>query len=227
MPEQTALYAEHILARRDALPLKPAPVVLEGRFVRLIPLDLDRDVETLFRVSNGSAITLGERAVPEYDADELIWRWMFAGPFGSADELREHLQAQVNAANGLPYTVFDLASGSAVGVANYINNAPRDLKIELGSIWYGAIAQRTNANLEATYLLLRQAFDLGYLRLEWKCDARNERSRRSALRMGFQFEGIQDAHMIVKNQRRDTSWYRILADEWPGVKQHLEVLLQF
>lgn len=225
MPELLARYADDILARRAALPIKPEPIVLEGKFVRLEPLDLDRDTEALFQRSNGDAITLGGRSIPTYDADEMIWRWMFAGPFGSADELRDHLQAQVQAANGLPFTVFDAASSTPVGVANYINNFPKDLKIELGSIWYSPIAQRTHTNLEATYLMLRHAFDLGYLRLEWKCNALNERSRRSALRMGFQFEGIQDAQMIVKNRRRDTAWYRILADEWPDVKAQLEKLL--
>ena len=73
--------------------------------------------------------------------------------------------------------------------------------------------------------MLRHAFGLGYRRLEWKCDARNERSRRAALRLGFRFEGIQEAHYIVKNRNRDTAWFRILDHEWPAVQRHLEQLL--
>ena len=106
-----------------------------------------------------------------------------------------------------------------------MSNLPEHLKIELGSIWYSPLIQRTPANTEATYLMLSHAFDLGYRRLEWKCNALNERSRRAALRMGFQFEGIQDSHFIIKNRNRDTAWFRILDREWLDVKTHLEDLL--
>jgi RimJ/RimL family protein N-acetyltransferase len=73
--------------------------------------------------------------------------------------------------------------------------------------------------------MLRHAFALGYRRLEWKCNALNERSRRAALRMGFQFEGVQEAHMIVKGRNRDTAWFRILDHEWGDVQERLEMLL--
>jgi len=74
--------------------------------------------------------------------------------------------------------------------------------------------------------MLRHAFDLGYLRLEWKCNALNDRSRRVALRMGFAFEGVQDAHLIIKNRRRDTAWFRMLAEEWPERRRKLETLVE-
>ena len=67
----------------------------------------------------------------------------------------------------------------------------------------------------ATHLMLEHAFGLGYRRVEWKCDALNERSRRAALRMGFRFEGVQDAHYIIKGRNRDTAWFRLLDHEWP------------
>jgi RimJ/RimL family protein N-acetyltransferase len=62
-------------------------------------------------------------------------------------------------------------------------------------------------------------------RLNWKCDALNERSRRSALRMGFTFEGIQEQHFIIKGRNRDTAWYRIISEEWPAVKAKLEGMI--
>jgi RimJ/RimL family protein N-acetyltransferase len=226
MPELTlppVLPAE-VLARRDRLPLKPAPVTLTGQSVRLEPLVIERDVRPLFEVSNGSAITLGERAVGAYDAEALIWRYMFDGPF-TFDDFVAYLQAQVNAVDGLCLCVFDLTAERQVGVANFMSNSPAHLKIELGSIWYSPIVQRTPANTEATYLMLQHAFDLGYRRLEWKCHAHNERSRRAALRMGFKFEGIQDSHMIVKGRNRDTAWFRLLDTEWPEAKAKLEALL--
>ncbi len=123
------------------------------------------------------------------------------------------------------FTVFDIASGRAVGFTAYTSNMPEHLKIELGHIWYSPVVQRTNANLESTYLMLRHAFGLGYRRVEWKCDALNERSRRSALRMGFRFEGVQEAHFVIKGRNRDTAWFRMLAPEWPGVQARLEAML--
>ena len=106
-----------------------------------------------------------------------------------------------------------------LGIQTLMSNSPADLKIELGHIWYTPAAQGTGALAEATYLMLGHAFDLGYQRVEWKCNALNERSRRVALRMGFQFEGIQEAHVILKNRRRDTAWFRILAEEWPALRE--------
>ncbi|MEO8393561.1 MAG: GNAT family protein [Chloroflexota bacterium] len=219
--------SDDVLRRRAALPVKPEAVTLEGRQVRLAPLDLDRDTAALHEVKNGQPITLGDRHVDAYDADTLIWRWMFGGPFASADDLRGYLKKLVDAPNGLAFCVWDKASNQQVGVACLINNSPADLKIELGSISYSPIVQRTGANTEATYLMLKHVFDLGYRRAEWKCNALNQRSRHSALRMGFQFEGIQEAHMIVKNANRDTAWFRILEPEWGGVKQQLETMMAY
>ncbi len=215
-----------VLERRARLPLKPEPVVLRGDFVRLEPVDVQRHLEGLWAVSNGSPITLGGRSLGAYDAEELIWRYLFGGPFASLEAFEGYVRAQVNAPNGLPFCVVDSATGRPIGMANYLNNTPEHLRIELGSIWYSPIAQRTAANTEATALMLGHAFALGYRRVEWKCDARNERSRRAALRMGFQFEGVQQQHMIVKGCSRDTAWFRILDGEWPGVKAHLEGLLR-
>jgi RimJ/RimL family protein N-acetyltransferase len=193
--------------------------------VRLTPLDLDRDVERLYAISNGQPCSLGGREVAAYDADLLIWRYMFAGPFADAGGLRAWLRSQVESPNSLALCVFDRATGSPVGVTNYANNVPEHLKIELGNIWYSPLAQRTAANTEATYLMLRHAFELGYRRLEWKCDTFNERSRRAATRMGFTFEGIQESHYIVKGRNRDTAWFRILDHEWPDVRARLEAML--
>ena len=216
---------DDVLAKAKSLPTKPAPVTLEGRYVTLKPLDLARDLTRLYAVSNGQPATLGERSIEAYDADMLVWRYMLGGPFSSSDEMAAHLQAQIDAPNGLPFTVFDAATGTQVGVANYMSNFPAHLKIELGSIWYSPLVQRTHANTEATYLLLKHAFEIGYRRLEWKCDALNERSRQAALRMGFTFEGIQDYHFIIKGHNRDTAWFRILDHEWPDVKSRLEAML--
>ena len=193
---------DDVLARARTLPLKPAAVTLQGPTIRLAPLDLARDVEMLFEASDGR-------------------RYMAHGPFAGAADLASALRPQVHAQDGLCLCVFD-GAGRQVGVVNYLNNQPAHLKVELGSIWYSPIVQRTGVNREAAYLLLNHAFGLGYRRVEWKCDALNLRSRRAAERIGFSFEGIHEQHFIVKGKNRDTAWFRILDHEWPAVRERLE-----
>lgn len=214
-----------VLNYRRSLPEKPSPAILTGQFVRIEPLIIERDAQPLFEISNGTALQMGERSMPAYDSDELIWRYMFDGPFANLDELISSLQPQINALNGRCMCVFDAVTGMQIGVMNLMNNFPAHLKIELGGIWYSPIVQKTSANTEATYLMLKYCFGLGYRRAEWKCHSLNERSRRAALRMGFKFEGIQENHMIVKDSNRDTAWFRILDDEWPEVQHNLEIFL--
>lgn len=206
-----------VLARRAQLPRKPAPVVLAGERVELRPLDLAADTVALHAVSSGAPFELAGRAVDAYDPDALIWRYMKAGPFADIGALYAYLAAGVAAPDGQPWCVRDRATGTPIGVICMIANRPDDLAVELGSIWYGPIAQGTGASREATRLLLAHAFALGYRRVEWKCDALNERSRRAALAYGFTFEGIQQAHYIVKDRNRDTAWYRMLDHEWPAI----------
>ena len=208
-----------ILARRDRLPLKPAPVVLTGKLVELRPLDLDADGDALHAVSSGAPFSLAGRSVAAYDPDERIWRWMSGGPFADAAALRGWLAALAAEPDSLALTV--RVAGTPVGVACYLANQPRHLKIELGSIWYGAIAQGTGVSAETAHLLAGHAFALGYRRVEWKCDARNQRSRRAAVAYGFAFEGVQDAHYIIKGKNRDTAWYRMLDTEWPTFRDRL------
>jgi len=210
------------LLLRTTLPLKPAPVTLSGRIVELRPLDLDADSRRLFEISNGSP----QLGAPAYDPEPVLWRYMGTGPFADLDEMRTFLTALNATPNLLPLCVRLQRTGELIGMQTFMSNSPGDLKIELGHIWYTPAAQGTGALAEATYLMLRHAFDLGYLRLEWKCNALNDRSRRVALRMGFAFEGVQDAHMIIKNRRRDTAWFRMLAEEWPKRRRKLETLVE-
>lgn len=225
IPEPRRLLPDEVLARRSALPLKPAPVTLTGTHVELVPFDMERHVAPLFAVSNGSPARLGEREVDAYDAERLIWRYLWGGPFASLEDFTAFCRIWSDAPNFSQLCVLDVPTGQPVGSASFVNNSPADLKIELGNIWYSPLVQRTAANTETTYLMLEHAFGLGYRRVEWKCDSLNERSRRAALRMGFRFEGIQEYHFIIKDRNRDTVWYRILDHEWPAVEGHLRNLL--
>ena len=215
---------DETLALACTLPLKPAPVTLTGRFIRLEPLE-SRHASALFAHSNGAAIELAGRTVPAYDADALIWRYLFAGPFADFAAFAQYIDASIAGADRLALCVVERESNQPVGVVTLMSNIPAFLRIELGGIWYSPIVQRTQANLEGAYLMLSHCFALGYRRVEWKCDSRNERSRRSALRIGFTFEDVQEYHMIVKGQSRDTAWYRMLDHEWPAAKARLEMML--
>jgi RimJ/RimL family protein N-acetyltransferase len=110
-----------------------------------------------------------------------------------------------------------------VGMAAFMNIVPEHRRLEIGHIWYAPSAQRTEANTEAAYLMMREAFDeLGYRRVEWKCDALNERSRAAALRLGFAFEGVFRKHMIVRGRSRDSAWFSLLDAQWPAARAALE-----
>ena len=131
----------HILKNRNSLSEKPSPIILRGQFVLLEPLVIERDALPLFEMSNGNAIQLGKRSMEAYDADELIWCYMFDGPFKTMNEFSASLKLQINAPNGRCICVFDVATGRQVGVANFMNNVPSHLKIELGGIWYSPISK--------------------------------------------------------------------------------------
>src|SRR6476660_9758088 len=86
--------------------------------------------------------------------------------------------------------------------------------------------RRTRGATESLYLMLRYAMDdLGYRRMQWRCNALNEKSRAAARRLGFRFEGIWFNHMIVKGRNRDTAWYSILDTEWPAIRAAIKAWL--
>jgi RimJ/RimL family protein N-acetyltransferase len=221
-----ATLPKETLATRTRLSARLDDVVLGGKYIELKPIDSERDTEALFAVSNGKPVTLNGKSIPAYDPDELIWQYMGSGPFSSAESMKAYVTALESSNNGLAMCVFDRSTAKQVGVATFMNNYPEHLKIELGSIWYSPIVQRTACNTETIYLMLKHAFELGYRRVEWKCDALNERSRQAAIRLCFKFEGVQDFHMIVKEKNRDTAWFRILDREWADVRAILESKLQ-
>lgn len=222
---ETPKLSQEALERRYSLPTRMDPVVLTCSTVRLAPLDVNRDSDGLFEVSSGSAISNALGRYPAYDADQMIWMYMNSGPFAERESFVRHLQTLNGYANGLAMSVFDEKTGLPVGIATFMNNVPEHLKVELGSIWYSPIVQGKGYNLIATYLMLKHAFDLGYRRVEWKCNAMNERSRRAALRMGFIFEGVQEAHFIIKDKNRDTAWFRMLDSEWSEKRKMLEDMI--
>lgn len=172
----------------------------------LVPLDLERHGPALFGHSHGS---------PEA---ERIWTYLPYGPFASAEEMKALYRSLMGTGDPLFYALLERGSSTPVGVVSYLAIEPEHGCIEIGHIWYAPDWQRSLANTTAVFFLLRHAFeDLGYRRVEWKCDALNSRSRAAAQRLGFRFEGLFRQHRIVNGVNRDTAWFSILDGEWPRV----------
>ena len=185
---------------------QPTPRTFTGQFITLMPLDVARDVAELFAISHAD------------DDTRQLWRYMPCGPFADAEAQAAFLRDWTAKPDVIAFTVRDCVSKRCLGSISLMNIRAVHGVAELGNIWYAPGAQRTKANTEACYLLLRHCFeDLHYRRMEWKCDAQNERSQRAARRLGFTFEGIFRQHMIVKGINRDTAWFAMLDHEWPRV----------
>jgi len=124
------------------------------------------------------------------------------------------------AGNPFFYSIYSKRLKTFCGLASYLRIKPKIGTIEVGWITYAKNLQRTIEGTEAMYLMMKNVFeDLGYRRYEWKCDNLNKRSKKSALRLGFKFEGIFRQATIYKNRNRDTSWYSIIDKEWPNYKK--------
>ncbi len=189
---------------------RPERISLEGRYTALAPLDAAVHAAALWQATRG-------------EGDEALWRYLFDGPFADYNDFRAALEQKAISEDPLFFAILDPQSRRALGHAALMRIVPPHGCIEVGSILYTRPLQRTRAATEAMYLLARHVFeDLGYRRYEWKCDAQNEPSRRAALRLGFEFEGIFRQHMIVKGRNRDTAWFSMLDREWPERKQAFE-----
>ncbi len=191
----------------------PDGAVLEGRHARLVPVKASH-AETLYRLSHGDETAL------------QLWDYLPYGPFTREEDFADWLAARSASKDPLFYTILDRNSGRAEGMASYLNIVPGNASIEIGHIWFVPAIQRSPKTTDALYQMMRHAFDdLGYRRLEWKCNAANAKSRAAARRLGFGFEGVFHRHMIVKGRNRDTAWYSLLAEEWPGVRANFEAWL--
>ena len=190
---------------------RPPRTSLEGRFVTLEPLDPDRHAEALWRAAHDRSAEASR-----------MWTYMPYGPFGDVAEMRSWMEGIASSLDPMFFTVLAGAERDPVGMASYLNIDTAMRHIELGHIWYAPSVQRSEANTETAFLMMRAAFDdLGYRRVEWKCDALNAPSRAAALRLGFTFEGVFRRHMIVKGRNRDTAWFSVTDAEWPGVRSAL------
>lgn len=182
---------------------------MEGRFARLEPLDPAIHGDDLWAEAGRA------------DAD-ATWDYLGYGPFADRAAYDAHLAANAASPDPLFFAIIARDSGKAVGIGTLMRIDPGAYSIEIGHLWFSLALQRTPAATEVIFLLQRYAFELGYRRLEWKCNALNAPSRRAAKRFGFTFEGIFFRHMVSKGKNRDTAWYSILDDEWPAIRANFE-----
>jgi RimJ/RimL family protein N-acetyltransferase len=192
-------------------PSPPAPLTLHGAHVLLRAVQPELDAQPLFEVSHPPS------------GDPAIWTYLPDGPYESVERLRAMLAWARRSHDPLYFAIVPAGESRALGLASYMRIVPEFGVIEIGGIWFAPSLQRTTAASEAIFLLARHAFDeLGYRRLEWKCNALNAASRRAAERFGFTFEGVFRQHMVVKGRNRDTAWFSIADGEWPAVRAAFE-----
>lgn len=191
-------------------PARSAPerIVLEGRYVRLEPLEARHAADLL-------AAAQGE-GVPER------FRWLFEYAPTTLAEAESFID-KANAGPDRFVAVVDKATGRALGRQGWMRIFPEHASIEIGGIYWGPAMARSRLATEALFLFARHAFDdLGYRRFEWKCNDRNAPSKAAALRFGFTHEGVFRQDRIVKGESRDTAWFSIIDGEWPAIRAAFE-----
>jgi len=190
----------------------PAPVTLEGRFVRIEPYDRAKHLKPLWDAFGGEAINplLRYFAQPDFADIEAFDAWSEA----------------VIKSGWVREVIVDKATGKAVGMAHYMRPDPANGVVEIGGIAHGGGMSRSPLSTEAQYLLAKHVFeDLGYRRYEWKCHNENEASKRTAARLGFTFEGVFRQHMLSKGENRDTAWFSMIDGEWPALAKAFDAWL--
>ena len=190
-------------------PVRPPAEPMIGRYCRLERLDADRDGQSLF-----DAYAL--------DSEGRNWTYLPHGPFENYAEFHIWLSGMAKLDDPFFFTIIDAESQTSVGIASYLRITPPAGSIEVGHIHYSPLLQRTPAATEAMYLMMGQAFALGYRRYEWKCDALNAPSRMAAQRLGLSYEGVFRQATVYKQRNRDTAWYATIDREWPDLKQAFE-----
>jgi RimJ/RimL family protein N-acetyltransferase len=193
-------------------PFTLTPVTLRGRHVVLEPMRA-ADVDPLFRA--GTAADLWANTVSFIRSREDMARYV-AGALKAAEER-----------TALPFVLRRPDSGEVAGSTRFGNASPEHRRVEIGWTWVVPDLQRTPVNTEAKYLMLRHAFEsLGVVRVEFKTDFLNAKSRAALQRIGAVEEGVLRRHMRTEQGRvRDTVYYSITDAEWPAVKPRLEALL--
>lgn len=189
---------------------RPERIKLDGRFVSLEPLSADAHGDSLYEAATCP------------DA-ESRFRWLPEYPPRSRREFQPWLENAEASEDPLYFAVIDKATGKVGGRQTLMRMDEANGVIETGHIYWGPLISRRPASTEAFFLFARYVFDtLGYRRFEWKCNNRNEASKRAALRYGMQAEGVFRQMSVVKGENRDTAWFSMIDKEWPLARSAFE-----
>ena len=191
----------------------PSKRKLIGKYSILEPININKHLKDLF---NNFSL----------DRTKTLWAYMPAGPFKNILSLKNYLIDDKLTGNPFFYAIYSKRLKSFCGLATYLRIKPKIGTIEVGYITYAPNLQRTVEATEAMYLMMQNVFEnLGYRRYEWKCDNLNKKSKKSALRLGFKFEGVFRQATIYKKRNRDSAWFSIIDKEWKSrKKKYLEYL---
>ncbi|MBT8418480.1 MAG: GNAT family N-acetyltransferase [Silicimonas sp.] len=190
-------------------PPLPPRVALKGRYATLEPLSDDH--------------VPGLREAHREDATDAMWTYLPVGPFDDAGYAEWVADNRV-LRDPLHYAI-RMADDRLGGTISLLRINPQAGSIETGWLTFAPCLQRTREATEAVYLLMAWAFDAGYRRFEWKCNARNRASRRAAERYGLSYEGIFRQASVVKGRNRDTAWFAAIDGEWPALRTAFETWL--
>ena len=185
------------------------PVILEGTRVRLEPLSLSHHEQLC-----------------EIGLDPLLWQ-LATTVMQSAQDMKSYIETALKwqaEGTALPFAIIEQSSDSVVGSTRFGNIDKANRRLEIGWTWLARKWQRTAVNTETKFLLLKHAFEtLGCIRVEFKTDSLNEKSRNALLRIGATEEGILRNHMIAPGGRfRHSVYFSIIHSEWRHVKAALE-----
>ena len=185
-------------------------LVLEGRRIRLVPMTMEY---------HAALCAAG------LDAD--LWRWTTV-PVATPEEMRQYIQAALDcraAGTALPYVTVEHETDAVVGSTRFANIDRANRRVEIGWTWVSPPWQRSFVNTEAKYLMLKHAFDvMRCIRVEFKTDSLNQRSRAALLRLGAKEEGTLRNHMITSTGRyRHSVYFSVIDSEWPDVKRSIEL----
>ena len=180
----------------------PDSKFLKGKYSILEPINIKKHSKDLFKNFY-------------LDKKNIDWIYMPVGPFKTLNKLKKYLKNSCSSKDPFYYAIYSKRLKTYCGLASYLRIKPEIGTIEVGWITYAPNLQKTIEATEAMYLMMKNVFDyLGYRRYEWKCDNLNKRSKKSALRLGFKFEGVFRQATIYKKRNRDTAWYSIIDKEW-------------
>ena len=192
----------------------PSKKNLVGKYSILKPLNFKNHAGELFK--NFSL-----------DKTNTLRTYMPYGPFKNLPSFKSYLKKNCLNKDPFFYAIYSKRLKSFCGVASYLRIKPAIGTIEVGWITYAPNLQRTVEATEAMYLMMKNVFEnLGYRRYEWKCDNLNQKSKKSAQRLGFKFEGVFRQATIYKKRNRDSAWFSIIDKEWKQCKKKFQIYLK-